>query len=304
MAARAGWYREDYDSYSRNFLSGTSADLYVDVNSKLLDGRPNPYFLRPYIAASEPTLFNSPVVNDIQSADLAYRITPTKQPRWLAWIGQQMIAAHGETRRIDTATYRYRDAILDDHSWINLTNRAGGVTAARAYYKYYVGDAQGQNVDAAPPPVYGLAGRYSLNWFNAQTSQWVAEPATIGETGVTPSTRTRREIRTIGAATQNFFWDNRVVTTFGWRRDKNRSRDSSGAVVDAATGLLDYAPLKTWGSWVEKAGRTKTMGRSSNRSPGSTSALTSPTASIRSQPSTTCGARCCPTRRAAARTSA
>ena len=260
IAARAGWYREDFDSYSRNFISGTSADLYVDVNSKLLDGRPNPYFLRPYVAASEPTLFNSPVVNDTQSADLAYRLTPSEFPRWLSWIGQQSISAHGETRRIDSATYRYRDAILDDHTWINPLNRAGGVTAARGYYKYYVGDNQGQNIDYAAAPVYGLSGRYNLNWYNAATNQWVSEPATIGETGVTPSSRTRREIRTIGLATQNYFLDDRLVTTFGWRKDKNRSRDSSGAIIDPATGLINYAPLRTWGQWVEKSGTTKTAG--------------------------------------------
>jgi hypothetical protein len=145
------------DSYSRNFIGGTNAVLYVDVNEKLLDGRANPYFLRPYLAASEPTLFNRPNVNDIQSADLAYQLTPANTPRWLGWIGQQKFAAHGETRRIDTATFRYRDAIIDDHPWINLQNRTG-VTAARAYYKYYVGDNQGQNIDTAPPAIYGLSG--------------------------------------------------------------------------------------------------------------------------------------------------
>ena len=259
LAARAGWFHEDVDSYSRNFIGGTNAVLYVDVNEKLLDGRTNPYFLRPYLAASEPTLFNRPNVNDIQSADLAYQLTPANAPRWLGWIGQQKFAAHGETRRIDTATFRYRDAIIDDHPWINLQNRTG-VTAARAYYKYYVGDNQGQNIDTAPPAVYGLSGKYPFTWFNALTNQWVNEPSTIGEAGVTPSNRTRREIRTLSATTQNFFFADRIVTTFGLRKDKNRSRDSNGATVDAATGFLNYDALDIWGPWLEKSGETKTSG--------------------------------------------
>jgi outer membrane receptor protein involved in Fe transport len=259
LAVRAGWFREDTDSYSRNFIGGTNAVLYVDVNEKLLDGRANPYFLRPYLAASEPTLFNRPNVNDIQSADLAYQLTPSKLPRLLSWIGQQKLAAHGEARRIDTATFRYRDTVLDNHTWINPQNRTG-ITAGRAYYKYYVGDNQGQNIDTAPPAVYGLGGTYPLTWFNAATNQWVNENALIGESGITPSNRTRREIRTQSLTTQNFFWDNRIVTTFGWRKDKNRSRDSNGATVDATTGLLDYSALKVWGPWVEKAGDTKTKG--------------------------------------------
>ena len=130
----------------------------------------------------------------------------------------------------------------------------------RAYYKYYVGDNQGQNIDYAPPPIYGLGGRNNFTWFNALTNQWVNEPSLIGEGGVTPSNRTRREIRTQSLATQNFFLDNRVVTTFGWRKDKNRSRDSNGATIDPATGLPNYDALKIWGPWVEKAGDTKTAG--------------------------------------------
>ena len=259
LAARAGWFYEDFDSYSRNFIGGTNAVLYVDVNSKLLDGRANPFFLRPYLAASEPTLFNSPRRNDVQAADLAYQFMPQKLPRWLSWVGAQKLAAHGEVTRLSLATSRYRDFILDDHPWLNLTNRSG-VTASRAYYKYYLGDNQGQNIDYGPAPVYGLAGRQNFNWFNAATNQWVVEPATIGEGGVTPSNRTRREIRTLSAATQNFFLDDRLVTTFGWRRDKNRQRDSNGATIDSTTGLINYDALRTWGPWIEKAGRTKTAG--------------------------------------------
>jgi outer membrane receptor protein involved in Fe transport len=259
LAARAGWFREDTDNYSRNFIGGTNAVLYVDVNEKLLDGRDNPYFKRPYLAASEPTLFQRPNINDIQSADLAYQITPSKLPRLLSWIGTQKLAAHGETRRIDTATFRYRDAITDDHRWINLQNRTG-VTAARAYYKYYVGDNQGQGIDQAPPAIYGLSGNYPFTWLNAQTNQWVNEGATIGEAGITPSNRTRREIRTMSATTQNFFFDDRIVTTFGLRKDKNRSRDSNGATVDPATGFLNYDALRVWGTWLEKSGNTKTSG--------------------------------------------
>ena len=259
LVARGGWFREDFDSYSLNFISGGTAALYVDINTKLLDGSPNPYFLRPYLGASEPTAFRSPSINDIQSGDLAYQITPTKLPLLLSWIGVQKLAAHGETRRIDTSALRYRNFILDDHPWLNSLNRSGA-TATRAYYKYYVGDNQGQNMDYAPPPVYDLAGRYNLNWLNALTNQWVQEPATIGESGITPSNRTRREIRTESLTTQNYFWSDRIVTTFGWRKDKNRSRDSNGATVDPATGLLNYDALNIWGPWLETAGNTKTAG--------------------------------------------
>ena len=72
--------------------------------------------------------------------------------------------------------------------------------------------------------------------------------------------RTRREIRTQSATTQNFFFDGRLVTTFGLRKDKIRSRDSNGATIDPATGLLNYDALKVWQRWIEKSGDTKTAG--------------------------------------------
>ncbi len=259
LDVRGGWFREDTDNYSRNFIGGTNAVLYVDPNRTYLDGRLNPFFKRPYIGASEPTLSNRPTVNDIQIADLAYQLTPSHLPRWLSWIGQQKLAAHGEVRRLDTAIYRYRDFILDDHTWGNPANR-GGPTAGRGYYKYYLGDDKNQNIDYAPPPVYSLGGKQNFNWFDAKAGVWVSEPSLIGESGVTPSNRTRREIRTQSLATQNFFFDDRIVTTFGWRKDKNRSRDSNGATVDPATGLLNYDALRTWGPFLEKSGDTKTAG--------------------------------------------
>jgi len=82
----------------------------------------------------------------------------------------------------------------------------------------------------------------------------------FGETGITPSDRTRREIRSQGLTLQSFLVDERVVTTLGWRTDKNRSRNSGGATIDSATGLVTYDNLNTWGEFTERQGSTKTKG--------------------------------------------
>jgi outer membrane receptor protein involved in Fe transport len=54
LATRAGWFRQDFVRESNGFIDNTDTILYVDVNSKLLDGRANPNFLRPYIEAAGP----------------------------------------------------------------------------------------------------------------------------------------------------------------------------------------------------------------------------------------------------------
>jgi outer membrane receptor protein involved in Fe transport len=263
LAARVGWYMEDVDNYSRNFIGGNSSVLYIDVNEKLLDGRSNPYFLRPYLGASEPTIFNRPERNDNVRAELAYQLDLTREKggagNILRWLGKHRAAGYNETRLISTGTYRYREQIIDDHPWLSNTNRQSNVQA-RGYFKYYVGDNNGGNIDYAPPELYGLGGNYNFYWFNGATQQWVNEPVVFGETGFTPSDRTRREVRSQGLTLQSFLLEERVVTTLGWRHDKNRSRNSNGATVDPATGLLNYDALDTWGLFTEREGSTKTRG--------------------------------------------
>ena len=259
LAAQAGWYLEDTDSYNRNFIGGNSSVLYIDVNERLLDGRTNPYFLRPYLGASEPSTSSRPAINDNVRAQIAYQLDLSKTKNPLHWLGRHQFAGYGETRRLTAANYSFRDTVLDDHVWINTANRANSSAAGRAYFKYYLGDNQGQNIDYAPPALYGVSGRYNLNWFNGATSQWVSEPALFDSTGLA-ATRNRTEIRTRGLVTQSYLLDERIVATLGWRTDRQRTRDSNSGVVNPATGLLTYDALDTWRAWSEKEGATRTKG--------------------------------------------
>lgn len=263
LTARAGWFLEDVDSYGRNFISGTSTILFIDVNEKLLDGRPNPFFLRPYLGATEPTIFNRPSVNDNVRFDLAYQLDLTRERgrfgNILKWLGRHRAAAYNETRLITSGTYRYREQVIDDHPWLSNTNRQSNVQA-RGFFKYYLGDATGGNVDYAPNPVYGFAGNYNYYWLNGVTQQWINEPVVFAETGVTPTNLSRREVRSEGLTLQSFLLQERLVTTLGWRHDKNRSRNSGDATVDPATGFLSYNALETWRPFTERQGSTKTKG--------------------------------------------
>jgi hypothetical protein len=123
LATRAGWFRQDFVRESNGFIDNTDTVLYVDVNSKLLDGRANPNFLRPYIEAAGPFTNRNPELRDTVNGDLAYQFTPNKLPRWLNWIGTQRLGAHLERNRIDTEAYTYGQWIADDHAWTNRANR-------------------------------------------------------------------------------------------------------------------------------------------------------------------------------------
>ncbi|MGH7957564.1 MAG: TonB-dependent receptor plug domain-containing protein, partial [Opitutaceae bacterium] len=90
LAASAGWYREDLERYSNIVLAGGAGNnVVIDVNERMLDGTPNPYFLRPYISGTMPTepITRRPVLNDNTRAQLAYQLDLTQQPGWRSWGG-------------------------------------------------------------------------------------------------------------------------------------------------------------------------------------------------------------------------
>ena len=250
LAARAGWFRQDFVRESNSFIDNTDTILYVDVNSKLLDGRPNPNFLRPYIEAAGPFTNRNPELRDTVNGDLAYQFTPTKLPRWLSWIGTQRFGAHLERNRTDTEAYTYGQWIADDHAW---TNRANRVAVAQITQRYYVGDNQGQNIDYGTATLANINGTYPLTWFNNLTGQWVNESTRVENLARPSTARNREELRTVSLTGQSYFLQDRLITTVGWRRDKRRTRSSSAAAVDPATGLVNYNNYATWGAWTEDA---------------------------------------------------
>jgi outer membrane receptor protein involved in Fe transport len=248
VAARAGYFRQEFQRQSYGTIENTDTVVYIDVNSRLLDGRPNPNLGRPFIQAPAPFVNRQIQIGDTANADLAYQFTPRDFPRWLNWIGTQRLAAHLERNINDSRTYTYGQWISSDHPWVNRANRVGGTQLAQ---RFYVGDANGSNVDYAPAALGDISGNYNLNWFNNLTGQWVNEPTTVGLLSRPSTTKNRNELRTISLVTQNYFFRDRLITTVGWRRDRRRERTSAQAAVDPATGLVNYNAWNTWGVWTD-----------------------------------------------------
>jgi hypothetical protein len=83
---------------------------------------------------------------------------------------------------------RYLDVITSNHAWIPAgiarasTGAYGGLLTSnntiRPYYRFYVGDNQGQNIDYAPANYQ--RGNYTLVWGNGQTGVFNREPVTLG----------------------------------------------------------------------------------------------------------------------------
>jgi hypothetical protein len=275
LAFQLAWNREDADRFNRNLVgqaTNTGSNyLYVDVNSRLIDGRPNPYYLRTYTGVTFPNVVNNPFLRDTFRGQAAYVLDlTTADHRWLKWLGRHQLLGYGEQRRTESRRLRYRYAMISDHPVYapagqpKANNIAPlGPRAAGVYYRYYVGDNQGQNADYAPS---GFApGTYPFTWYDAVANRWVTDQAALGlaatQDGSAGFNSIQNLIKTRGIVLQSAFFQNRVIITLGKRRDENFDKFGQPAVLKANGHEFDYDAMNGWiGDWRKGEGDTVTKG--------------------------------------------
>ncbi len=235
LAAQASFMREDSQRWARNLIgtandNGQSGQLTIDINERRLDGTPNPFFLRPYLAVDKPRTVSQPAKWDTSRAQLAYRLDLTHEKNLLKWLGWLQLTGYDEYKYRVNRQYSYRDAISDGGAWIPAGTYRGtqsaptGTPAVIAntsnFSRYYVGDNQGNNVDYAPSAFnYGT---YNYVWGNAATGVFKSEPLTLGQVAADKSAgnfNTKVVLKTIGGVAQSHLFGDRLVTTLGLRQD-------------------------------------------------------------------------------------
>jgi outer membrane receptor protein involved in Fe transport len=277
LVVQGDWLREDYLRYQRNLYgTGTSAQIFIDVNSRLLDGSPNPFFGRPYIGLDQPLTQWIPSRAETWRGQLAYRLDLTREGGWLRRLGAHQLIGYDEFKYNLTRRFSYRDVLASSHAWVPTGalpavsgNVAGGPQSSaarfRGYFRYYLGDADGANVDHAPTTFpYGPA---TYVWGNAVTGVFQREPAVMDQLPTTDSagggSNSIQNIKTTGGVLQSQFWEGRVVTTFGVREDKTYDKRGADPRFLTADGRnFDYPSMNAWatGDYAFNSGRTKTGG--------------------------------------------
>ena len=277
LVAQADWAREDSMRYQRNIF-GTAATNYllVDVNARLLDGSPNPFFGRPYLGLDQPLTQWIPGRNETTRGQVAYKLDLTQEKNALRWLGLHQLTGYDEFSSAITRRYSYRDVLASNHAWVPAGtlpalngNIAGGQSSSnarfRGYFRYYVGDANGANVDYAPSTFsYGPA---TYVWGNAATGVFQREPARLDQRPTLDSagggSNSLTLTKTTGGVIQSMFLDGRLVTTFGVRDDKTydkRGLEPRALLADGSD--FNYAVINRWadGDYAVNGGRTKTAG--------------------------------------------
>lgn len=264
-----GWYREDFKQNVHYYISQqTGVTLYVDTDTVRLDGSPNPNFGRPYIEVTQPDFFQHPEDNMTGRATLAYELDFTKRNGWQTWLGRHRVMGLWQHNQIKRDQLRHRPYIVGNTQlWNPMATAgnppapdiwAGNTTQNAIERRFYVGDTNGRVTH--DPGFYDNGLRsHTFRWFNPVTNAWVNEPIQVDSALHFVSSRSKQEVKSRAVALQDYFFQDRLVTTFGWRQDRSDARSSAG-LTRFASGFTDPANLNNFTTVQVIKGDTKTYG--------------------------------------------
>ncbi len=270
LVLQAAWQKERIFDNNRSFLgsygnNGGKLEVDIDINEFLLDGTANPYYLRPYLGYPRPGFSKTMNRNDNYRAQLAYQLNLTREKSWLKYLGHHNFSSYGEFRSVHNYRPGFTDTLSSDEQWIsaNGVSASRNANAYRPFVHYLLGDNQGYNVDYGPPGLKAPPYSTTLRYYNGVTKQWVNEPVDYAEYFYA-NRPNRRLLSTVGGTWQGFFLNDRIVPTFGIRKDANRTRDANSAInpTTATDGFYIQPDPKLYGAsdWVQNHGQTTSKG--------------------------------------------
>ena len=276
LALQLGYFREAGNRRARNIVGGASgvasvSIFQIDVNEKNIDGSPNAFFGRPFLGEIAPTLSSSEIENDTYRAQVVYKLDLRDQRNGLRWLGMHQVTGYTEYKHYVFHGLSKREVIVDNHTWLGPNVTRGGIGSAAGglatgprvaggYFRYYVGDQNGRNVDYAPGDL--SYGNYTMNYGNASTG-FVRESVALGLADLGSGANGSLTIlKSQGAILQSHVLKDRVVTTLGVRSDQRYSRLGTPTRLLPDGVTTDPSSYTQWrsGDWGVGKGPTRTAG--------------------------------------------
>lgn len=263
----AGWFRQDYDSFTNYTVAQLNvATLFVDTTKNLPDGSPNPYFGKPYVEDQDADQYVTGQRDDHYRALLAYTPDFRQKSGWMKWLGRHQILGLWSRDESDSSSYRKRINYMDSASDIgkfrymaNQNNNADGTPTG---WNYQTTSLRRTFYLADPTDPNGVVTRSSGEWNPlrytgdirvydyASSSFDTVNMTTAFNTFDASTARNQREINSLSAGMTNYLWDDRLVTTFGMRRDKYKARVSTNGAFTDEDGVLHPA-MTNAEKWVD-----------------------------------------------------
>lgn len=292
----AGWLRQDFNQRVNYTVAQLNvATLFVDTNIKLPDGSANPYFGKPYVEDQDPDSYVNEELDDHYRAMLAWTPDFTVKDGWIRWLGRHQVLGLASRDEYMTTTMRQRLHYVSSTSdtgryryMRNPNNNADGTPTGynlnttslrRTYYLATPGSPDGVVTRAAGTWDY-MTYTGNIQAYNYDTSSFIPVNMTTEFIDFDAHTgRNQKVVESLSTGITSHFWNDRLITTFGFRKDKYKARVTNtgiGAVVDSAGNIV--APAITnaqkwvngvfqrdflfnrWGPYNEIEGTTRTMG--------------------------------------------
>jgi hypothetical protein len=283
LAAQFTMMREDAKRLENQPMGPASVNsnvgqLQVDVNQVYLDGSPNPYFGRPYLASSEPFLRDKPLLWDTARAQAVYKIDFTKDNGWTKWLGTQQLLGYYEYKDQQNRTYTYRHSALGlDKGWEQkyaAANTLLGIQQtpnvdprytiapgnfSRLNERYYVGSTVGGGIEYAPS--YFPEGVSLPYVWGPSAGAMIKDVSAVGWTPAQGGglSNFNEVVKTAGGVLQSTFLDGKLVGTFGLREDKVYDRNAPFALLTSDLRAYNFDASDLWlPDWRVAKGKTKT----------------------------------------------
>ena len=265
-----GWFRESFSSDNSYYLAQqTGATLQVDPNSHRLDGSTNPFFGKAFIEIREPDDFHQWETNHNFRAAVAYAMDFGEISSKWAKLGRLNFMLLWSQRDVEQGTYRFRQMVNSNNRWVNRSDLSTGPGGA-VHRRFYLGDSGG-NVSLGPGlvrngeqsfwleraiPVPGTSNHSKIeNW------SWTRERVQMTNALHSVSGIEQRQIRSKSWVYQHYAWDDRLVATFGWRRDEHHARSTLPPSVNPETGLPDINEIgEQWFPFQKVSSDTRSAG--------------------------------------------
>jgi hypothetical protein len=286
-----GYFEQDFDSMTNYTVSQLNvATFLVDTNTHLPDGSANQMFGLPMMMGpNDPDRFERTNETDTTRAMLAWTPDFTQNDGWTKWFGRHQ-AIGVASQFSDLGSFkRKRWYIFDSDEAVNEVNLFmrhpitqnwfENRSMARMWYLADPGDAQDGTVTRSAGAWNNATYEGDLQYFNWASNSWQTQRYNSGYVDSRHHTgRSQREVDSLSYGLTSYLWNDRLITTLGYREDDYQARaTTTGAVLDQDGNAVEagwsrgdmYGAdgyLKTdvffdrWNRWDSLSGNTSTVG--------------------------------------------
>jgi outer membrane receptor protein involved in Fe transport len=213
LFGNVSYVNESTDTDRLNLFRAEYATIHIDPNVRLPNGDPNPHFGETYMHfRGLDNRGKGRNTNEILRGTLTYDLDLRDRNRWL---GRYRLTAFAESRETE----------FKDRQWnAKVATDLGGYEDYE--YRYYLGGSATTRTTRVPPPPTLVSGVPGIPPGFAQTPSGAT---TITGVYALKSDRNRlEELDSTAVVLQAYFWDDKIVGTYGRRKDTNKASSAEG----------------------------------------------------------------------------